>query len=408
MDAESNELRDQILELFKIIRSKEKLYQPFELSEDIVTDFNDRINELINCLDSFRSIKRTSLNHRISLRIKKIKAIQEGISESLRQFLTGDIKKAYEAFNDTFSQELMRREIRNICVPLSSLCNEDTHLYRVRKSDKFLGKRNEMFHIPFEMRHLVKAQRYSVAGLPCLYLGSSIFICWQEMGKPDFDKLYISSFSTNSDKQLIVNFASEILSSARIRTLSNYFDELEDNELLSYLTLWPLIIACSYTKSNESSPFNQEYIIPNLLMQWISSSNNSRISGVAYRSTKLSGVKYSKRAINIVIPPKVTYQQTIENHYCPKLTSLFKLTFPVSWQVLSTLNYPLEDDREIIKAKKYLRIRKFAGGVRDFTTDIVNLYPLTDFYKLERTLDELFEHDKIACEKWRQNGDEKS
>ncbi|MFW8247620.1 hypothetical protein ACOIDW_27415, partial [Klebsiella pneumoniae] len=91
-----------------------------------------------------------------------------------------------------FSADTINRHIQRIAIPLNDICNENKPLFRVRKSDTPLSEREEIFHIPFTERQNVSAQRYSVAGLPCLYLGTSLYVCWQEMNKPDFDKLYLS------------------------------------------------------------------------------------------------------------------------------------------------------------------------------------------------------------------------
>lgn len=44
--------------------------------------------------------------------------------------------------------------------------------YRIRQDKIDLSKGDgELFHIPFDKRHLVSAQRYSIPGYPALYLG---------------------------------------------------------------------------------------------------------------------------------------------------------------------------------------------------------------------------------------------
>ena len=51
-----------------------------------------------------------------------------------------------------------------------------------------------MFHIPFNKRGKVETQRYSAPGYPCLYLGSSVNACWEELGQPRFDDMMVSRF----------------------------------------------------------------------------------------------------------------------------------------------------------------------------------------------------------------------
>ena len=50
-------------------------------------------------------------------------------------------------------------------------------MYKCRENSKlFHFSKDEMFHIPYEKRNLVGNQRFSLSGLPCLYLGGSSYI----------------------------------------------------------------------------------------------------------------------------------------------------------------------------------------------------------------------------------------
>ncbi|KJI60162.1 hypothetical protein UP00_18520 [Enterobacter asburiae] len=214
------------------------------------------------------------------------------------------------------------------------------------------------------------------------------------MNKPDFDKLYISSFTTEDEKSRVLNFAPSLLNEVY------EYDESPTSltqKKGSYLLLWPLIIACSFIKKNSTSHFTQEYIIPNLLMQWISQRIQSSIVGISYFSTRMKKTKDSRLSINVVFPPKSTYKQTSENDYSPKLSSLFDFTPPVSWQVLKTLDYQIDGSKTDaqLEAMEHLKFREKRFGITDIDEDLVKLYPLTDFYKLEVCLDKIFDYDKI-------------
>ena len=388
---QDRDVETQLNMMLNELYSNEDLMPPFKPKGDIVSDFNSRCNEYLNFLNEFKIKNKTRLN--IDLLIKRVLKIQLGITESLQEFLAGDIKEAYDIFDDTFSD----KHIQRITIPLKEICNYDQPLYRVRKSDKPLLNREDIFHIPFSCRHLVSAQRYSVAGLPCLYLGSSLYVCWQEMDKPDFDKLYISSFISQDTKSKILNFVPQLKTSINTKEWSS--EELRTNNYIkaSYLVLWPLIFSCSYIKTHENSSFTQEYIIPNLLMQWISTRGQSPISGIAYSSTKMKKSLGSKLSINVVLPPKATYRQTTQKDFCPRLSSLFDFTPPVSWQVLKTLEYQnaIPKTSEQGKAIRFLARKERLSGITDFDSDIIRLYPLTDFYKLEVCMDRLFDYSPI-------------
>ena len=40
----------------------------------------------------------------------------------------------------------------------------------------------DLFHIPYSERYLVKNERFSISGQPCLYLATSLNIAWKEYG----------------------------------------------------------------------------------------------------------------------------------------------------------------------------------------------------------------------------------
>lgn len=389
--------------LFSSLRSCSEITPPCEIKDgtsDIIEDFNVKCESYIEILKSHTS--NLANHHHLSTKMamqrlrrymRTIYDVQDTISECLEHFLSGDIQAAYDLFDKTFSSKSKSEHLKNICINLNEICNDDTPLYRVRKSDRFLEDRKELFHIPFTMRHLVSAQRYSVAGLPCLYLGTSLYICWQEMGKPDFDRLYISSFksiSSPTDK-LILNFSSELLNSSISLKKDYILRVIPEEILISYLCLWPLIIACNYIKKQPDAAFNEEYIIPNILMQWISKRERSPIIGIAYRSTKITSIKHSNLAINVVIPPKATYKQMTTNLYCPTLSKTFKLTKPISWQLLKTLDYPIKRDTEFDKAIDHIQNRE----IQNFHEDLVKFYPITDFRRLEKTIDEVLPYEPI-------------
>ncbi|EBI1576667.1 hypothetical protein FKY37_03020 [Salmonella enterica] len=396
---ETENIHDDFNDLFERLVKTEDLKLPFAVKTDIINDFKNKCEIYFNTLNDYIEDNDNELSRRLSAKLDRITRIYFGVVSSLEYFLSGDIKSSYDTFDRTFSDRYTANYIQKISIPLENICNSSIPLFRVRKSDTAVKNRNEIFHIPFSKRHLVNAQRYSVAGLPCLYLGSSLYVCWLEMDKPDFDKLYISSFISSEENSKILDFTSEILYSRFYGKTDN--DKMSYITKMSYICLMPLIYACSFAKINGSTSFTQEYIIPNLLMQWISRRSKSNIVGIAYRSTRMIKTNHGEKSINVVLPPKVTYQQTITKDFCPKLVKMFKLTPPVSWQVLKTLDYscePSEDDG-VRSASRFLRKKELISGMQSFDDNIVNLYPLTDFYKLEKCMDNLLEYGSINDKK---------
>lgn len=202
-------------------------------------------------------------------------------------------------------------------VLLDSLENQ-SHLFRMRVSTENIRNTEDIFHIPFDKRHLVDSQRYSIAGLPCLYLGSSNFISWYELNKPDFHSLYTSSFKLTQK----INFLDIS------NDLSFIKDFVSQTELTNSLKFYPISLACNFSTKYFHAKFNDEYIIPNLLLQWVL--NSDEYNGIKYLSVKYYNNSYRNKLLNYVLPPKDTSGQK----YCKELSRMFIISKPASFAVL--------------------------------------------------------------------------
>ena len=101
----------------------------------------------------------------------------------------------------------------------------------------------------------------------------------------------------------------------------------------AYLLWYPLIAACSFIRTNKNDPFAAEYIIPQLLMQWVRSEINSKehedidnLTGIRYFSC--ASVRASDMGFNYVFPTS-GQQKSSDLPYCSVLTRAFCLTKPV-------------------------------------------------------------------------------
>lgn len=74
------------------------------------------------------------------------------------------------------------------------------------------------------------------------------------------------------------------------RYLGKYDQQATNAKLIADVFMWPLIAACSIKVKHREDSFKPEYIVPQLLLQWIR--NNQEIDGIRFSST------------HIVSPPK--------------------------------------------------------------------------------------------------------
>ena len=279
-----------------------------------------------------KKIEKISEENPITLKIKQeienIKINNSKILSIISSYLLGNSGIAYEILVDLLEERFYKERISKLIETNNSFSNSDSKLLRVRVSRNLISSREEMFHIPFSKRHLVANQRFSIAGLPCLYLGSSIYVCWLELGRKDFGELWVTGYKAQN-RFNILNLAYDL--NIIIRQFEK--NEINSEQFVNYFMLWPLVMACSFQVKYPDAPFHEEYIIPSLLLQWITYKNKD-IVGLKYLSTKLENYDNHSYGINYVFPP---IKITKEYDYCPKLSEMFKITNPLSWELMSIL-----------------------------------------------------------------------
>ncbi len=148
---------------------------------------------------------------------------------------------------------------------------------------------------------------------------------------------------------------------------------------------FPLVACCSVRVRNNLDTFKPEYIIPQLLLQWIR--NNDQIDGIRYKSTHLDKNLYKQKGklSNLVLPVK----ENKNTGHCNKLKSMFKMTEVTSWQLYqfaiggmvfleSSQEKKVIDDKlpklEIVKGRKYPysysvigKLEKYIDGMKTET-----------------------------------------
>lgn len=226
---------------------------------------------------------------------------------------------------------------------------DDLALYRLTCVDDYAPyDRTRVFHTPYTLRSKVSTSRYSIAGYPSLYLGTSLQLCAEEINYNPHRSFALASryriercIEYNNTEIDVIELAvkpQDFLGVYQNRE-SNWGKRKISEDLLNshsvrnaYLLWYPLIAACSFIRTNKKDPFAAEYIVPQLLMQWVRSelqhSGNSEYD-------KLIGIRYfscaSKRASDMgfnYVFPACGKQHSGQYPYCPVLMKAFRLSEP--------------------------------------------------------------------------------
>lgn len=276
-----------------------------------------------------------------------IRKVTKLLIQTVKEYLNGFPAKAYATFS-----EIMKYLIK---VPLSiydqsrdtfykpgKRNNNPLTLYRAAKvTDNKPYPATRLFHTPYNLRSKVSTNRYSIAGFPSLYLGSSLSLCCDEIkAVPQRDLILVSAFHTDI-ADLYYNEIQVIDLAIKPQDFFEQGDEDKgrnipaymlsaDDIKLAYLLWYPLIAACSYIRVNKEDPFAAEYIIPQLLMQWVHENTgeceDAKLTGIRYFSC--ASVRASDRGFNYVFPTSGESDAN-EPQFCKYLVKAFTLTEPV-------------------------------------------------------------------------------
>lgn len=236
---------------YDILNHDKKKYLEHGAETDIPIEdrFKDIFNEYVKKLDEKNIIHSPET-------IREIKCNLKLITKACKSYLSGDTKTSLNCA----VKILDRLKERIVEMPM------EMKLFRARETSLYHSlNRKEMFHIPNNKRFLVGNQRYSISGIPCLYLGQSTYICWEELGRPN---PYTCNFVGVRNQRIL-----KLLD----MTIPLYSP---DPKMIPVI---PIILSCClYSRKNRV--FKQEYILPQLIMQAIIA-RKERVWGIKYLST---------------------------------------------------------------------------------------------------------------------------
>ncbi|EOO71760.1 hypothetical protein ACQVPJ_22270 [Bacillus mycoides] len=175
---------------------------------------------------------------------------------------------------------------------------QELSFFKARTGTEGFGKR-DFLHIPFSKRGIVSTQRFSIAGVPCMYFGATSYVSWLELGKPADNEFNVSSYKVPGDTKVL----NLVITQHLINGLAAYNDELF-KDALSLIELFPLIIATSYKVRDNNRSFKSEYIISQLVMQCLPLLETESVAYISKRVDDDSS--NTPICINLAVPMKTS------------------------------------------------------------------------------------------------------
>lgn len=274
------------------------------LSKNTIDNIEHNINLIIGSVEDYYNANIADAKNKIFQLLDKYKSDNFIISELNKSFAFRSIAP----FSDLLDEK------KDVYInDYDKMNTYSLSFFRARIGNSAFEKK-DMLHIPFCNRELVSTQRFSIPGVPCLYLGTTSYVCWLEMDKPQDSIFNVSSFIPPLDLKILNLVIDYRLVNKQLKVTIEINEDKKDyniNLLESMLEIFPLVYATSFTIKNKERRFKSEYIVSQLIMQCLSDLN---IHGIAYASKKVvDSILAFPQCINLAIPMKINKKFKIQN-----------------------------------------------------------------------------------------------
>ena len=261
----------------------QKFSTPFTVKRDI--EYFPKLKELL-----FNLVSEIESNGAEKQIVDATRDYVEKITRSIELYYQGNLVDAQLIVNEMITEfgevaPAVTDINGSIAFPGGGPDYSEVQFFRARLSENVVEfSANEMLHIPFNMRHVVKSERFSIPGLPCLYLGNSSYVCWVEMGCPADHRFNVAPVILDNS-QKVLNLTVTISSLYAFKEeVHNMSEEEADKHVIDLLRLMILTFCTSYKVTEGNRNFKSEYIMPQMIMLACKSSN---LDGITYYSKQI-------------------------------------------------------------------------------------------------------------------------
>lgn len=294
-----------------------------DISEDVIKNIQDNVELIIKSVEDYYNADISEAKSNILKLLEKY---------TLKDFILSDLNKSYAFRGISPFSDLLDEKKDEYINDYDNKNNYPLSFFKARLSNSTL-KKQDMLHIPFCNRELVSTQRFSIPGVPCLYLGTTSYVCWLEMDRPQDNVFNVSSFELPKGLKILNLVIDQELINNQAKNSKRFEGEkrVKNIELLQYMIeIMPLVYATSFTIKNRERKFKSEYIVSQLIMQCLS---ELKIDGIAYVSKKVKNSKIAfPQYINLAIPMKINkkFEFHHERDYYADICKAILLTEPVN------------------------------------------------------------------------------
>lgn len=261
-------------------------WAPFIIEKDIAyySDLQNKYRALLKCAKNAGADVES---------LEIIRRCSNKILEAVRRFYEGRISTSHSIIKNLI------REVTNISYAVSYVNNsraipgsgKEIQFFRARTSERVVTfSPKDMLHIPFSMRGCTGNYRFSIPGIPSLYLGNSSYACWLELMCPSEHDFYVSPVVLDGT-QKIFNLA--------VMTRKQWgLKDCDEEAVHCWLKLLVLMMATSYVVTENNRIFKSEYIVSQSIML---ACKELGLDGVAYYSKRVYDEIFAVAAVNVAL-----------------------------------------------------------------------------------------------------------
>lgn len=322
-----NSLTENLNRYYDFIQNK----FAFNKEPNLVKDIEITSRKLISAIQKYYNGNITKARKQVKHILKKFR---EDDSEN---FFISELDRSY-AFRGVAPFESLRVEY----------CEEEHYkemnefplsFFKARTGS--VSKRDDTLHVPFDKRGLISTQRFSIAGIPCMYFGTTSYGCWIELDKPANRDFNVASYKFNESGRglKILNLViSEPLINGIFNREMDSEDSIRKKLQLKMIKIFPIVIATSFSVLEQGRNFKSEYIMSQLIMHCL---KDIEIDGIAYLSKKGRDDFQYPHGVNLAIP----VFEKCKNEKFGEVCNNFSLSNPFNYE--SFLNLKEKDNAEL-------------------------------------------------------------
>ena len=226
--------------------------------------------------------------------LKLIHSYSEKICKAIRNYYNGNIGTCHNIIKNLVGRVIdntMAVDTINNSDAFPGVRGTEVQFFRARINPVGLTfEAKDMLHLPFKMRGKTGNYRFSIPGVPSIYLGNTSYSCWLELGRPSEHDFMVSP--------VLVDNSIRVFNLAVMTRDMHRLDSFEIERVHCWLILIMLMMATSYTIRENNRVFYSEYIVSQSIML---ACKKYGLDGVAYYSKRVDDEIFAFPAVNVAL-----------------------------------------------------------------------------------------------------------